>query len=161
VGRRGPAPRPSRLNELRGNPGKRKNRAEPQPTAAAPTCPDWLDGDAAKEWKRIVPELERLGLLSVVDIPAFAGYCVAYQRWREAEQAVRAMAAGPGGLALAIGQGLEGMARDRLRLMKTLAEQFGFTPASRTRVKSTPPEPEDPFAEFDGLKGIDGGKRKA
>jgi len=147
------------LNELRGNPGKRKNKREPQPTPAGRACPAWLEGEAAEEWARIAPELERLGLLTVVDIPALAGYCQAYQRWREAERQVKVVTTA-GGLQMAISQGIEGMARDRLRLMKTLAAEFGFTPASRSRVAAMPPEVVDPFEEFAGLKGIDGGRKK-
>ena len=148
---------PSRLKALRGNPGKRRMKYEPEPAPAGTACPAWLEGEAAEEWARIAPELERLGLLTVVDISALAGYCVAYQRWREAERAVKA-ATGAGGLALAISQGIEGMARARLKLMKLLAAEFGFTPSSRSRVTVAPPVAVDPFAQFDGLKGIDGGR---
>jgi P27 family predicted phage terminase small subunit len=145
------------LKALRGNPGKRRLKHEPEPAAASITCPTWLELEAAEEWARIAPELERLGLLTVVDIPALAGYCVAYQRWREAERAVKATVAA-GGLALAISQGIEGMARARLKLMKLLAAEFGFTPSSRSRVSVKAPEAEDPFAQFGGLQGIDGGR---
>lgn len=160
MGARGPAPKPSKLNALRGNPGKRKvNKMEPQPAAAGLGCPAWLQGDARAEWERMAPELGRLGLLTVVDVPALAGYCQAYQRWREAEAAVQThLAAGLAGLGTAIQSGLEGMARDRLRLMTTMAKEFGFTPASRSRVSAAPSKEEDPFEGFDGLKVVDGGK---
>lgn len=149
---------PTRLKQLRGNPGKRAPRKEPEPKAAELTAPAWIDGDARKEWDRIAPELGRLGLLTIVDVPALAGYCVAYQRWREAELAVKKC--GTDGLAVAITQGLEGMARDRLRLMKAMAAEFGFTPASRSKVTTLPPQAEDPFEDFAGLKAIDGGKKR-
>jgi P27 family predicted phage terminase small subunit len=126
--------------------------------AAELTCPSWLEGDAAKEWNRVAPELGRLGLLTVVDVPAFAGYCQAYRRWREAEAAVSS-AVKAGGLGLAVSQGLEGMARERLRLMKTLAAEFGFTPASRSRVTAAPPQEKDPFEDFSGLKVVPGGRK--
>ena len=160
MGRRGPAPRPSKLNELRGNPGKRKKHKEPEPAAAETTCPGWLEGEAKDEWDRMAPELGRLGLLTVVDLRAFAGYCQSYRRWREAERAVSAMIAA-GGLTMAISQGLEGMARERLRLMMRLAAEFGFTPASRSRVTAVPPKEEDPFEDFGGLKVVDGGRKSS
>jgi len=157
MGRRGPAPTPSKLNELRGNPGKRKKHAEPEPAAAGIECPDWLDLEAKQLWERVAPELSRLGLLTVVDLMAFEGICQSYRRWREAERSVTATAAA-GGLPMAVSQGLEGMARERFRLFLKSAAEFGFTPASRSRVTATPPKPEDPFEDFAGLKGIDGGK---
>ena len=157
MGRRGPAPRPSKLNELRGNPGRRPKRKEPEPHAASLDCPGWLVSTAKEEWKRVTPELGRLGLLSVVDVPAFAAYCQAYQRWREAEHAV-SVAIAAGGLSVAVSQGLEGMARERCRLMMRAAAEFGFTPASRSRVTATPPKEKDPFEDFAGLQVVDGGK---
>jgi P27 family predicted phage terminase small subunit len=156
MGRR---PLPSRLKALRGNPGKRKNKREPQPQTAGVVAPAWLEAEAAFEWARLAPELERLGLLTVVDVAAFEGYCQSYQRWRDAERAVsEARSKGGIGLARAIQQGLEGMARARLRLVKSLAAEFGFTPASRSRVSAVPVEAADPFAEFTGLTMVKGGR---
>lgn len=159
MGLRGPAPRPSKLNELRGNPGKRAKRREPEPSPASTACPAWLEAEAKEEWNRVAPELGRLGLLTVVDLPAFAGYCQSYRRWREAERVVTDTIKA-GGMAMAVSQGLEGMARERLRLMKALAAEFGFTPASRSRVTAVPPKEEDPFEDFAGLKVVDGGRSK-
>lgn len=126
--------------------------------AAELACPAWLEGEAKREWNRVAPELGRLGLLTVVDVPAFAGYCQSYRRWREAEAAVSA-AITAGALGMAVSQGLEGMARERLRLMKTLAAEFGFTPASRSRVTAAPPPEADPFEDFAGLKVVSGGRK--
>jgi P27 family predicted phage terminase small subunit len=156
----GRKPVPARLNDLRGNPGKRKKRKEPEPEVAETTCPGWLEGEAKEEWDRLAPELKRLGLLTVVDLPAFAGYCQSFKRWREAERAV-SIAILAGGLGIAVSQGLEGMARERLRLMKTLAAEFGFTPASRSKVSAKPQEEKDPFEDFAGLQVVNGGRSKS
>ena len=72
-------PTPTTLKKLAGNPGKRPmNSAEPMPAKGAPTCPDWLQGDALLEWKRIVPELDRLGVLTSVDGAVIEAHCVTY-----------------------------------------------------------------------------------
>jgi P27 family predicted phage terminase small subunit len=45
-----------------------------------------VTGYAAEEWRRIGPELHRLGLLTVADTSVFEGYCITYGRWRELEE---------------------------------------------------------------------------
>lgn len=87
---RGPAPKPTRLKVLAGNPSKRPlNQHEPQPTVGVPDCPTWLDTEAKKKWKELVPELERLGLLTVVDGAALACYCQAWAEFRQATMALK------------------------------------------------------------------------
>ncbi len=48
-------------------------------------CPTWLLPEAKKEWKRLAASLEVMGVLTMADLTAFAGYCQAYARWKEAE----------------------------------------------------------------------------
>ena len=70
---RGRPPKPTAIKELEGNPGKRPlNKNEPKPKAKAPKCPPWLESDAKKEWRRLSKELEAMGLLTQVDMAAFA-----------------------------------------------------------------------------------------
>ena len=84
---RGPKPKPTKLKILQGNPGKRPlNRREPQPHRGIPPCPAWLAPAAKTEWRRIAPELHRLGLLATVDLGVLSGYCQAWARWAEAEK---------------------------------------------------------------------------
>ena len=69
------------------NPGGRPlNTKEPKPEKKAPRCPSWLEDEAKKEWKRMAKVLENMGLLTEMDMAAFAGYCQAYARWKEAEE---------------------------------------------------------------------------
>jgi P27 family predicted phage terminase small subunit len=81
----GRKPKPNALRVLEGKPGHRPLRPEPKPRPVAPKCPAWLLLEAKREWRRVAPELERLGLLTVVDGTPLAGYCQAYARWRQAE----------------------------------------------------------------------------
>jgi len=75
------------MKVLEGNPGKRHLPArEIQPAPIAPECPGWLHPYAKEEWARLAPKLERLGMLTELDEAAFAGYCEAYARWREASE---------------------------------------------------------------------------
>ena len=41
-------------------------------------CPQWLSPVARTEWKRVVPELFKAGLLARIDLAALAAYCENY-----------------------------------------------------------------------------------
>ena len=84
---RGRKPKPTTMKELEGNPGKHPlNTSEPKPNKKAPACPKWLEPEAKKEWRRLAKQMEAIGILTEVDMAAFAGYCQAYARWKEAEE---------------------------------------------------------------------------
>ena len=71
---RGRKPKPTALKLLEGNPGKRPlNGREPVPPRAALKCPAWLLPEAKKEWKRLAPALEAMGVLTMADLTAFEG----------------------------------------------------------------------------------------
>lgn len=78
---RGRPRKPTKLKILEGNRAKvskaKLNRPKPEPRPGIPDPPDWFDADALAEWNRIVPELDRLGLLTVVDGSALEGACTA------------------------------------------------------------------------------------
>lgn len=94
-GTRGPLPKPAVLKLLEGNPGKRAlNLADGvNPRIEIPTAPKHLSKEALKEWKRITPHLEELGLISAIDTAALALYCQAYGRLAELEEAFKSMVA--------------------------------------------------------------------
>lgn len=152
MGKRGPAPKPSKLKLIQGT--YRKDRAaanEPQPEASTPTCPTWLHREAKKEWKRIVPELEALGLLTQIDRAALAAYCSAYAEWWEMEKDIqskgRVQVTDTGYEAVRPSVGIRNRALDTMHKFLT---QFGLTPSSRTRI-NVPEKREDnsnPFAAF-------------
>ena len=76
---RGRKPKPTAIKMLEGNPGKRPlNVKEPAPPKGNMKCPVWLLPEAKKEWKRLASSLEAMGVLTMVDLTAFAGYCQAY-----------------------------------------------------------------------------------
>ena len=149
----GPAPQPTALKLLAGNPGKRPlNEAEPKPVLAIPAMPKHLGKEAKKEWKRIVPELQKLGLLTRVDRAALAAYCVSFGRWVEAEQELAvtgAIVVSPNGYPqqspwLAI-------SNKALENVRRFIAEFGLSPASRSRVSVTPTDADDDFFETRSL----------
>lgn len=138
-------PKPTKLKILEGNPGKRPlNENEPIPQSIAPECPDWLLDEAKKEWNRLAPELERLGLLTSIDRVAFAGYCQSYAKWKIAEEFIKKNGAtyripkrDKEGkiISVYIAQFPEvAIARHSLRQIRMFAQEFGLTPSSRGRL---------------------------
>ena len=87
MGSRGPAPKPTYLKLLAGNPGKQKlNTREPKPRVGIPRCPDWLVPYARAEWRWTLGELRAMGILAVADKHAIVAYLQTYARWRTAEE---------------------------------------------------------------------------
>ena len=86
----GPPPKPTRLRVLEGNPSKRPlHTNEPMPRQGAPDKPDDLSPVASEEWDRIVPELDRLGILSPLDRTMLVVYCEAVEIYTLALAKVR------------------------------------------------------------------------
>lgn len=134
---RGRKPKPTALKLLEGNPGKRPlNAKEPKPEKKAPRCPSWLEPEAKKEWKRMSKTLETMGVLTQVDGAAFAGYCQAYARWKEAEEFLTkhgTIFKTPSGYIQQVPQ--VSIAQTYLKVMKDFCSEFGLTPAARTRIQ--------------------------
>src|ERR1700721_4253567 len=85
----GPAPKPTALKRLAGNPGHRPlNDNEPN-FPGFPECPDWLADEAKLVWKRVTDAMPA-NMLREADQGAFAAYCQSYARWRSAEALVEA-----------------------------------------------------------------------
>src|SRR3990172_1598507 len=86
---RGRKPTPLPLRKLRGNPRQHRIPPEPKPRVDRPSRPEWLSVEAKHEWGRVVPELERLSLLTIVDRAALATYCTAWGHLVEAERSMQ------------------------------------------------------------------------
>ncbi len=126
MARRGPAPKPTALRVIEGNPGKRPlNLREPKPRPIAPSCPTWLSQEAKREWKRVAPELERLGLLTGLDRSALAAYCIAWSHLHKAEKGMQARGV--------ISPYFTVVQRSAETVRKFCSE-FGLTPSSRGRM---------------------------
>jgi len=152
---RGAKPKPTHLKEVNGNPGKRKlNKNEPKAKGEA-RCPEWLHPDAKKEWKRLSAELKRLGLLSLMDTAAFAGYCQSYAMYRHCVEYVNEH--GPtykvydqnGDLKMVRAYPEVAQSDRHLANIRAFAAEFGFTPSSRGRIEvDTLKNTESPMAEY-------------
>ena len=128
--------KPAALHVLEGT-GRpsRQNGNTPRPRPTAPTCPSWLDKEAKAEWARVAPELERLGLLTVLDRAAFSAYCQSWADFRHLSEIIDAEGA--------VIEGRRGAPRKHpllpalhwaMAAVRTWSQEFGLTPLSRSRM---------------------------
>jgi P27 family predicted phage terminase small subunit len=80
---------PANVRALRGNPGGRPSPKRVTAKPSAPNPPSWLDREAKAEWRRVVPDLDRLGVLAQVDRAVLATYCSSWAKFVQAEQAIQ------------------------------------------------------------------------
>jgi P27 family predicted phage terminase small subunit len=167
MGSRGPSPKPSAMKRLEGNPGKRKlNDREPRPPLGAPPRPTWIKGEALKEWKRVVPILEAVQVLTVADLATLTVYC---QAWAELVECTKVISKEGRIVTEPVCAGGEvvgsrkrkhpicSLQRDAFARMKVAAGELGLSPASRTRIQSAGQAGDevDPFAELMKRAGKD------
>lgn len=157
MGLRGPQPKPTALKLLEGNPGKRALdlSAGVNPRVEIPDAPKHLGKEARKEWKRITPILEELGLISGLDRTALGLYCQATGRLHELEDAFN------GQVTRLVGEGVDyvdavykasyavtpsGYAQQSVLVQLIKAQRaevnrylghFGLSPAARARVQAS------------------------
>ena len=128
-----------------------------------PSRPEWLSVEAKHEWGRVVPELERLGLLTIVDRAALAAYCTAWAHLVAAERAMQrsymvrlptGVKETAGGLTLTGVEVLNAIGsqwswyKTAMQQVRTFCTEFGLTPSSRGRMSLPEPKSEDEFEEF-------------
>lgn len=123
---RGRKPKPTSLKILEGAQPCRINYREPHLASAdSPSAPAWLGTFGKDLWDRLAPVLSPAGLLTTGDLPAFEQLCDEYDTIRRDPLSVSA--------------------RDRYRRLLT---EFGLTPSSRSRIKSTAEPPKDMLSVF-------------
>lgn len=139
----GPAPKPTELKRLSGNPGHRHlNDDEPQPDRIAPAIPRGLMPLARKFWKAHGPALERMGLLTEIDGAAFTMLTIHYEIAWKAAQILK-----EDGLVSIDENGAERkhplhqVLRDNSAMLLRYSREFGMTPSARSRIAV--PDPDD------------------
>lgn len=145
---------PAALKLLKGQgPGKDSGGREvnlgPAFRRIAPEPPDWLSTEAAAEWRRVVPGLQRLDILKQEDRAVLAAYC---ETWATFVNAIRQQH--EEGLTIEARQGTlahpaVGIARAAGRELRSFAAHFGLTPSSEqalARGADDGNEDDNPFA---------------
>lgn len=157
MGQRGPKPKPTALRLLQGGAssrGVRENEPQPPKPEERPAPPIYLKGYALEEWDRVIDDLYATGCYANVDETMLAAYCMAYMRWRLAEESWSKMAevdpTTHGAMIKtsngnAIQNPIVGVASSARRDMLRLAAEFGLTPSSRTQIDAGKGGERDPL----------------
>lgn len=142
-----------------------KPKPRPRPAAlldrdAKP--PAWLDADAKREWRRIVPDLVNEGVpLAALDVGMLCTYCDAYATFRRCVEALAdgmTFTTSHGGTQPRPENALKARA---VAAILAVERRLGLSPASRARLSTSPqvPEEEDPMEallrEAGTVPGID------
>ena len=141
AGGAGRAARPAKLKLANGRTGDtdsggRKVNAGPAFQRFAPDPPAWLSSEAAKEWRRIVPELTRVKLIKPIDSAGLAAYCEAWSRFVDAS-----ITYDEGGKVQL------GRVQSCSTELRQWAREFGLTPSAEGSVRAPDlPDEDDPFA---------------
>lgn len=164
----GRPPKPTRLKILTGNPGGRPlNAAEPSFPPGVPKCPAWLPSAAKKVWKRVVPLLEKSGLVTLADEDTLSAYCVAVMEHQEATATlagegrrllVGGYPSGENGAGPVVGGQWQphpavSQQRSAWAALRQFSALFGLDPSSRGRLALPPAKSSDPFDDFLKSKG--------
>ena len=100
-------------------------------------------------------QLEQLGILTEIDMAAFAGYCQAYARWKDAEEFITqhgTIVKTPSGYWQQVPQ--VSIAQTYLKIMNRFCEQFGLTQSAKSRITSeTGEDKENDVMELFLFKG--------
>lgn len=144
MGARGPQPKPTQLKVLEGNPGKQKlNENEPKPKMldTIPQPPKRLMKAAKEEWKRLAPTMVASGLLTTVDLSAFAELCQNYAYYLAVDKEICKTTEEKGPLMLQTSTTGYTQVHPLISMRKQYYDtwhrglsDFGLTPASRSRI---------------------------
>lgn len=133
--------KPTNLKILEGNRGHRTldPESEPQPAKGLLKTPLGMSKEAKRIWRSIVPELDRLDLLTIVDSTSLEAACtgaaVAKSADREVSKIQRRIAtstAEQNDINKLVS--LNAVSKRGWQQWKSFATEFGLTPASRSRI---------------------------
>ncbi|WP_099024705.1 phage terminase small subunit P27 family [Mycolicibacterium palauense] len=136
-----PTKRPAALLLLNGRSEGRDSGGrivEPPPPfkRSAPAPPTWLSREAKAEWRRVIPELQRLDVIKPEDRASLAAYCETWARYVTAVRQYRAE-----GITLVNPESgrvhrhpAVAIAETAGTQLRAFAAEFGLTPASERNV---------------------------
>jgi P27 family predicted phage terminase small subunit len=136
MGRRGPAPTPTKIKRLRGETRpSRLNLAEPLPHPSLPRMPSDMDPDAKAVWRRVLRDMGATGVIRAADTDVLRCYCEAVSRYAAAAR----LYAQTGPLTRRDGNlvknPLHQVARDNADEVRQFARELGLSPSARVGLR--------------------------
>lgn len=132
--------KPTHLKLVEGNKGKRSlDNHEPDPAYLNDlTPPDWLPENVKQIWNEIAPKLRAAKVLTELDIPALEAGCVAISNYRKLTLEIGSeftVYSSKGGESLS-----QKLIAQSMYFKQAMAvfQQFGMSPAARTRIAIQP-----------------------
>lgn len=146
----GRKPKPTALKVVQGNAGKRalpKNEPPAEALAEVPEAPEWMGVVASEIWSRIAPWLVATKIMAATDLHNLEAFCMAYQRWREAQDDIDMNGlVVPGARGGVVKNPACTVANESLRQVATFGSALGLDPSARARLKPAGPgEKKNPF----------------
>jgi P27 family predicted phage terminase small subunit len=133
---RGPIPKPTVIKIAEGLPGRRPiNGREPQPRVTTPKCPTHLDRRAKQEWRRLIPILRRMRVLTEADGLMLANLCLMVSTLVRAQEKLNELGIlykAPSGYVMQ--SPLLSVVNQCVETITKLSREFGLSPASRSRL---------------------------
>ena len=152
MGRRGPKKVPTKILQARGSTLVKGRLEIEQPIPEAkPIRPRFLKGKAVTHWNWITKELDKIGLLALVDRDALARYCVYMAQWIECHEVIAEHGPTRKKMVNVDGQLVPSGYEDRPEVARMLKIEekllkvegkFGLTPADRAGLMKTTKRPE-------------------
>lgn len=99
-----------------------------------PYCPDYLSTYAKSVWRRIVPQLDDMGVLARIDRETLAILCETVAKWREAAEVMQRGILTTGQRGEAVKNPAWQIYRDSARLISQYSAMFGLSPSDRARL---------------------------
>lgn len=134
--RAGRPPKPTHLKVIEGNPGKRPLAQPPKPSPEKPRCPSYLSPYAKTVWRRLVPLLDDMGILTTQDRETMAAFCQAVADFRRAVEVINEKGYMVQGRRKgeAVKNPMLQVKREAVREIATFSAMFGLSPADRVRL---------------------------
>jgi P27 family predicted phage terminase small subunit len=136
--------KPTNIHELNGNPSKLRladrKVTEPQPPKGKVAPPKWLSKEARKEWRRFVPILRSMKVLTVADTTALAIMCQHVADYVFYSAKIDELRNGEGEVAYTdkgypVQNPYVNMATTASNMAKKYMSSFGLDPAARTKIE--------------------------
>ena len=116
-----------------------KDKLEVEKLTAIPEPSDMLNDLAKEFWYRQISALIKLNLIGTLDIPMFEVYCIEMSRYYQLNEELKNT------IDIAERKTLHSMMRDASMIAYKIANQYGFSPASRTKFPSQMAKNDDIF----------------